>query len=79
MQIIFFITPIIWKPELITHDRQYLMLNPFYDLIEIVRRPLLGGTLTPMLWSAAFGFSVLFCGFAALLFMRVRARLAYWV
>ncbi len=79
MQIIFFITPIIWKPDLITHGRQYLMLNPFYDLIEIVRRPLLGGTLTPALWGAAFGFSLLFCGFASLLFMRVRARLAYWV
>ncbi|TLU73540.1 ABC transporter permease [Lichenicoccus roseus] len=79
MQIIFFITPIIWKPDLITHGRQYLMFNPFYDLIEIVRRPLLGGTPTVMLWSAALGFSLLFCTAASLLFMRVRARLAYWV
>lgn len=79
MQIIFFVTPIIWKPDLITHGRQYLMLNPFYDLIEIVRRPLLGGTPTTLLWAAALGFSLLFCGLASLVFMRVRARLAYWV
>ena len=79
LQIVFFITPIIWKPELMKHGRRWLPLNPFYDLLEIVRRPLLGGTLTPHVIWAAIGFSVLLCGLTAWMFTRVRARLAYWV
>jgi lipopolysaccharide transport system permease protein len=79
MQIVFFITPIIWKPELMKHGQAWLTLNPFYDLLEIVRQPLLGGSVTPRVAGAAIGFSVLLCGLTALLFTRVRARLAYWV
>ena len=79
LQIVFFITPIIWKPELMRHGREWLPFNPFFDLLEIVRRPLLGGALTSDVVWAAIGFSAALCGLTALLFTRVRARLAYWV
>ncbi len=79
MQLVFFITPIIWKPELAKHGQRWLPLNPFYDLLEIVRRPLLGGTLNAEIIGAAIGFSVVLCGLTGLLFTRVRARLAYWI
>ncbi len=79
LQIVFFVTPIIWKPDLMRHGQRFLVLNPFYDLLEIVRRPLLGGALTPEVIWAAIGFSAVLCGMTALLFTRVRARLAYWV
>ncbi len=79
LQIVFFITPIIWKPELMRHGREWLKFNPFFDLLEIVRRPLLGGNLTPDVVWAAIGFSVALYALTALLFTRVRARLAYWV
>ena len=79
LQIVFFITPIIWKPELMRHGREWLTFNPFFDLLEIVRRPLLGGVLTPDVLWAAIGFSVALWGLTALGFTRVRARLAYWV
>ena len=79
LQIVFFITPIIWKPELMRHGQRFLPLNPFYDLLEIVRRPLLGGVLTPEVVWAAIGYSVVLCAMTAVLFTRVRARLAYWV
>ena len=39
MQIAFFVSPIIWKPELIEHGRRFLPLNPFFALLEIVRAP----------------------------------------
>ncbi len=79
LQMIFFVTPIIWKPDLIRHGRQWLPLNPFYDLLEIVRAPLLGSTLTTGVIWAAIGFSVLLCAFSCLVFAQVRARLAYWI
>ena len=43
MQIAFFMTPIIWKPELLGHTAARLLpLNPFFAFLEIVRAPLLG-------------------------------------
>jgi len=79
MQIFFFISPIIWKPELITRGHAWLQLNPFYALIEIVRRPLLGEQASAHLWRLATLDSLVLWVFALLLFMRVRARLAYWI
>ncbi len=79
MQIVFFISPIIWKPELITRGHAWLQLNPFYALIEIVRRPLLGQQASLHLWRLAVLDSAVLWVLAVLLFMRVRARLAYWI
>jgi lipopolysaccharide transport system permease protein len=79
MQIFFFISPVIWKPELIERGHAWLQINPFYPLMEIVRRPLLGEVVPPHLWHVALGWSGVLCVLTLLLFMRVRARLAYWV
>jgi lipopolysaccharide transport system permease protein len=79
MQIAFFISPIIWKPELIGHGRAFLLLNPFFSLMEIVRMPLLGGVPDTHVWTMALFYSGLLCLNAALIFTRVRCRLAYWV
>ena len=79
MQIFFFISPIIWRPELISRGHAWLQLNPFYALIEIVRRPLLGEQASAHLWRLSIIDSALLWVAALLLFMRVRARLAYWI
>ena len=46
MQIAFFITPVIWKPEQLGPAIIYLPLNPFFDMLEILRAPLLGDSAT---------------------------------
>jgi len=79
MQIFFFISPIIWKPDLITHGHRWLQLNPFYPLLEILRRPLLGQHGALHLWYWALGDSALLWLAAFAVFMRARARLAYWI
>ncbi len=38
----FFITPVIWKMEMLPGRALLLDLNPFYYLVEIVRSPLMG-------------------------------------
>ena len=76
MQIAFFVTPIIWKPVLVGANARFLPLNPFYSMLEIVRAPLLGSEASTLIWAAAIGYSVLLCGLAWLLFLRVRGRLA---
>ena len=80
MQIAFFVSPIIWRPEMLTGAAAaWLPWNPFYTLLEIVRAPLLGHMAEPLVWLSALGFSLVFCGTAWLGFARVRARLAFWV
>ncbi|MBS1097720.1 ABC transporter permease [Gluconobacter sphaericus] len=79
MQIFFFVTPVIWKPELITTGRQYLLLDPFYSLLEIVRAPLLGRTVDAVVWEAAIGHSVFLWLLASILFCRMRSRIPYWI
>ena len=53
MRIAFLATPIIWMPGL--GDRggvlgAYLVINPFYHFLEIVRAPLLGNSVNPLSW-----------------------------
>ena len=80
MQIAFFVTPIIWQPELLQGaSAAWLPANPFYALIEIVRAPLLRGAPSAAVWLSALGYSAALCLAAWLLFARVRGRLAFWV
>jgi lipopolysaccharide transport system permease protein len=79
MQIAFFVSPIIWKPELVEERQHLLPLNPFFSLFEIVRAPLLGHAASPITWVSAIIYSVALCGAAWVLFVRVRGRLAFWV
>jgi lipopolysaccharide transport system permease protein len=78
VQILFFVTPIMWKPELLK-DQIYLELNPLYHLVEIVRAPLLGsipslGSYLAVVLVTAFNVAL-----TGVVFTRFRSRIAYWV
>lgn len=79
MQVAFFVTPVIWKPELLGEGAAFLALNPFYALMEVVRAPLLedGGSLA--VWLAALGWTALHVAVALGFFVRFRGRVAFWV
>lgn len=79
MQIAFFMTPIIWKPELVGHWQPWLPLNPFYSMMEIVRGPLLGTPFMLSAWIASLVYSGLLALAAFALFARFRNRIAFWV
>ncbi|MBC7431797.1 MAG: ABC transporter permease [Rubritepida sp.] len=79
MQIAFFMSPVIWKPELLGDRQRYLPLNPFYVVMETVRGPLVEGGVSPWLWLAAMLYSALLCGAAFFIFLRFRNRVAFWV
>ena len=80
MQIAFFVSPILWKPDLLSgRSAELLVLNPFYTLLEIVRAPLLGAAPREIIWASALAYSVALWAVAWLLFARVRGRLAFWV
>ena len=79
VQIAFFLTPIIWKPELLPGRSLVLELNPFYHFVELVRAPLLGQAPEAVSWLAVLGITL--CGWLATLlaFRRYRWRISYWV
>lgn len=82
MQIAFYLTPIMWKPTMLSHNGLGLALvefNPFFSLLEIVRGPLLGQPVESHIWLAALGYSVLLFILTGALFTRARARIPYWI
>ncbi len=79
MQIAFFITPIVWRPEQLGAHGWWLPYNPFDALLEVVRGPLLGAAISSLVWGLALAYSALFCALTWFVFTRVRTRLAYWM
>jgi len=53
MQIGFFLTPILWHPQQGRVESVYILANPFYHIIELVRAPLLGSAPTMQNWLVA--------------------------
>ena len=79
MQIAFFITPVIWKPDQLGRGQALLPLNPFFDLLDIVRAPLLGMAPAANVWLGAGLYSLVLWILAWGLFSRVRGRIAFWI
>jgi lipopolysaccharide transport system permease protein len=79
VQILFFMTPIMWKPELLGSESVLMTFNPFYHLVEVVRAPLLGQVPSAENYVALGLISVANFLLAAALFVRFRARISYWV
>ena len=79
MQIAFFVTPVVWRPEQLGARGWWLPYNPFDALLEVVRAPLLGQLPSLQVWGLAFGYSLVFCALAWVFFTRARVRIAYWM
>ena len=79
IQVIFYITPILFKRDMLQKYPLLIDLNPFAHLIEVVRSPLLGMTVPGLSWAVCVGMAVV--GSLLSLFMhgKYRARIPYWV
>lgn len=78
-QIVFFITPIMWKPSLLENRTYIAFANPFYHLIEIVRAPLLGIAPATLSYVVVLVVTAINLAISGVLFIRFRARIAYWI
>jgi ABC-2 type transport system permease protein/lipopolysaccharide transport system permease protein len=75
-------TPIIWMPG--SGGRggligPYLMFNPFYHFIEIVRSPLLDRPIDPLSWPVVLVFTVVGLVLASVLSSRYSRNVPLWV
>ena len=80
MQIAFFITPIMWKPEQLLGNRRFIVDgNPFATFIDLTRTPLMGGSIGEGVWLHAIAYTVVAMVVAFAIFARFRARISYWL
>jgi len=58
---------------------QYILYNPFAQMLELVRAPLMGGVADAHNWWGILGWTALSLVVSGLLFARYRRRVVYWL
>ena len=80
LQVLFFATPVMWKPELlIARGREYVLdWNPLYYMIEVLRLPLMGHEIPVkiLIVASVISLSIFFLGI--LVFANYRHRISYY-
>jgi len=79
LQVIFFVTPVFWSAQTLPHRPTFILLNPIYHFLEIVRTPLLGGQPNLTSWAVVLACAVVGSTGTVLLYRRAYPRVAYWV
>ena len=80
VQVMFFLSPIMWKAEMLTANQRFLAdINPLFHLMEIVRAPLLGNPINPLSWIFCIGMLIIGGAISFMAFVRLRARVPYWL
>ena len=79
VQVAFFLTPVMWKSSMLGKHEWAAAWNPLFSFLEIVRTPLLGGTVSMGTWATVIAITLLGYGLMFLFFARFRSRIAYWV
>lgn len=80
MQVIFFLTPVMWDVNVLPESKRALMMfNPFYSYIEMMRAPLLGKA--PLLINVECVLLLTLVGavICLLMFSIYRSRIVYWL
>ncbi|WP_372587625.1 hypothetical protein [Stutzerimonas stutzeri] len=79
MQVLFYVTPILFAKSMLERYSTLLTFNPFAWFIDMVRSPLIAQPVEP----SSYVFSALLAGAGLsvtfLLFARVKDRIPYWV
>ncbi|BBT46500.1 ABC transporter permease [Enterobacter cloacae] len=81
MQVVFYLTPVIWMPKLLSHrvGQVLLDLNPLYHLIDIVRAPLLGQVPALSSYILAVVMGIVGLAFSTIMTSKYKYRVPYWV
>lgn len=80
VQVAFFLSPIIWKVDMLSSNRRFLAeFNPLYHLIEVIRAPILGDPIYPLSWILCCTFFLFGSVVTFFVFARLRPRVPYWL
>ena len=78
MQIMFFVTPIIYQQSIIPGGEKLSMLNPFYHILVVVRGNLIKEDVTLFNWIAVLVINIIGIAVTLWVLRRSRPKLAYW-
>jgi ABC-type polysaccharide/polyol phosphate export permease len=79
MPVLMFLSPVFYRPGYLPFSGDYLWLNPFSHLIELIRYPLLGTAPPAFVVLVNLLFCIVGWIFALALFNAKRDRIAYWL
>lgn len=81
LQVLFYLTPIMWMPSLLSGKANLYLLdwNPIYHVISVVRSPLMDEAPTALNWQVSGAMAVVGWIAAALIYGVYKRRIAYWL
>jgi len=79
IQVMFFMTPVIWRADMLPERVLLLYANPFYHFVEILRAPMLGNAPSAENWLSTLSITVVGWVIALAFYTAYRWRIAYWV
>ncbi|MES1201237.1 MAG: ABC transporter permease [Pseudomonadota bacterium] len=81
MQVLFFMTPIIWRPEQAHHRPMLTAANPLFHMVELIREPMRGhGHLpTALNWQVSLGAVIIMAVLAFISVSVSRRRVVLWL
>ena len=79
MQMMYFVTPIMFAASALKKHEWLVTFNPFAYLIDLVRQPLLGEWPSLQTWGTALGMTVAGWLLALVLTGRYHKRIPYWL
>lgn len=82
MQLLFFLTPVFWVPDLqhISPIRRALIeYNPLYHMLELIRQPLMGHSPAMEHWIWGFGWMAALGVIALVSLTLFRKRVVFWL
>ena len=81
LQVAFYITPVMWMPNLLQSSRYKILLeyNPFSNYIELIRGPLLGFMPNELNWAYSIASLVFGIIITIITYNKYRYKLVYWI
>jgi len=79
VQVAFYVTPIMYRPEALTRFSFLVRLNPLTYLLDVVRQPLLGQVPSMQTYVLTIGMAIVGWLLALTVTSRYLKRISYWI
>lgn len=78
LQLLFFVSPIIWAPSQTKGGEILVAINPIAHLLAVTRDPIMGNMPSLMNWACSLGFVAVLTAAMIYIYTRYRTRVVYW-
>lgn len=80
VQIAFYLTPVIWPPQMLPEQAVWIIdLNPFAHIVNVIRAPMLGQMPSALSWIVTGLLAIIGSIVTIMFYGRYKRRIAYWL